>query len=345
MVLRYETLPERIETEDQLEDLLATPNQAVVDDLAKLDGDIMILGVAGKVGPGIARMARQAAPDKKIYGVARFSDATVKAQLEAAGVECLTCDLLDQAKLSQLPKVPNIIFMAGKKFGTTEDPPFAWAMNSYVPGLVANAFPASRIVAFSTLCTLPFAPVAEGGWDESVAPTPLGEYANSCAGRERVLQYFSAQHGTPGRLFRLNYAIDLRYGVLFDVASWVRSGTPIDIRTTHANVIWQGDVNALALRTLLHCTTPSTPLNIGGPEPTSIYWLAHEFAKRFDREPVFSGEPQPECWVNSTAECQRLFGYPVITLPVMIDWVADWISRGMRQLDKPTGYQVRDGRF
>lgn len=344
-MLDFAALPDRIETEEQLEDVMSTPTQAVADDLARLDGDIMILGVAGKVGPTLARMAKRAAPDKRVIGVARFSDPAVRERLESWGIETVPCDLLERDQVAALPQARNVIFMAGKKFGTVEDPPFAWAMNSYVPALVGDTFRESRIVAFSTLCVYPFAPVLDGGWDESVAPTPVGEYANSCAGRERILQYFTGRHGSSGRLIRLNYSIDLRYGVLFDVASWVREGVAIPLETSHASVIWQGDVNAQVLRSLLHCTTPASPLNMGGVEPTSIRWLAREFGKRFGREPIFTGTEQPSAWVNTTAEAQRLFGLPVVPVPTLIDWTADWIGRGMPQLAKPTRYEVRDGRF
>ena len=218
-LLTLDTLPDRIDDVDALEELISRPSQALVDDLARLDGDIMILGVGGKVGPGLARMAKRAAPTKRVVGVARFSDPAVRQRLESWGVETLTADLLDRAAVAELPKIENVVFMAGRKFGTTGDEPFSWAMNLHVPAIVAEAFTGSRIVAFSTLCVYPYAEVMQGGTDEATPPGPPGEYANSCLGRERIFQYFSGRHGTPGRLIRLNYAIDLRYGVLHDVAS------------------------------------------------------------------------------------------------------------------------------
>ncbi len=344
-LLTLDTLPDRIDDVDALEELISRPSQALVDDLARLDGDIMILGGGGKVGPGLARMAKRAAPTKRVVGVARFSDPAVRQRLESWGVETLTADLLDRAAVAELPKIENVVFMAGRKFGTTGDEPFSWAMNLHVPAIVAEAFTGSRIVAFSTLCVYPYAEVMQGGTDEATPPGPPGEYANSCLGRERIFQYFSGRHGTPGRLIRLNYAIDLRYGVLHDVASWVRDGVAIDLTTGHANVIWHGDVNAQVLRAFHHCEVPSAPLNIGGPEASSVRALARAFGRRFDREPVFAGTEAATAWVNDTGLAAGLFGYPVVPLQRMIDWVADWIEREMPAYDKPTRYEVRDGRF
>ena len=339
------TLPPQIADEDSLEELLSRPSRALIDDLQRLHGDILILGVGGKVGPTLARLAKRAAPTKRIVGVARFSDPTVRARLEAWGVETIACDLLDRTAVAALPQFSNVIFMAGKKFGTAADPAFTWAMNTHVPAIVAETFTQSHIVAFSTLCVYPYAPVAEGGWDESVAPEPLGEYANSCVGRELIFQYFSQQHGTPGRLLRLNYAIDMRYGVLYDVARWVLAGEPVPLTMGHVNIIWQGDASAQALRALLHCTTPTRPLNIGGPEATSIRALAYAFAKRFNRNPRFDGSEAETAWINSTAQARQLFGPPIVPPETMIDWTADWIERAMPAYAKPTHFEVRNGKF
>lgn len=343
--LNFETLPELIETEEALEELVSRPTQGLVDDLAEVDGDIVVLGVAGKVGPSLARMAKRAAPHKRIVGVARFSEPQTKAELESHGIETITCDLLDQAAVARLPQIANVVYMAGKKFGTNEDPSFAWAMNTTVPATVADHFRASRIVAFSTLCVYPFGVVAHNGWDESVEPRPVGDYPNSCVGRERAFQYGSRIHGTPGRLIRLNYAIDLRYGVLHDIASWVHRGEPIPIASGHASVIWQGDANAQILRSLKHCTSPTTPLNVGGPEQASVRAIAHAFGRIFGKTPLFEGEEQPTGWVNSTFQAQQLFGYPNVPLARMIEWVAHWVRNDMPIYGKPTRYEVRDGLF
>ncbi|MBC8242230.1 MAG: NAD(P)-dependent oxidoreductase [Alphaproteobacteria bacterium] len=338
-------LPDRIEDVAALEDLLSRPSQALIDDLAALDGDIIILGVGGKVGPCLARMAKRAAPHKRILGVARFSDNAVKQRLEDWGVETLACDLLDRGAVAALPKLPNVIYMAGRKFGTSGDEHFTWAMNAHVPALVAEAFAQSRIVAFSTLCVYPFTDVMAPLSNEDTAPVPIGEYANSCVGRERILQYFSHRFGTPGRLIRLNYAIDLRYGVLFDIANWVYTGQPIDLRAGHANVIWQGDVNAQVLRALGYCETPTRPLNMGGPEQVSVRALAQTFAERFGLTPVFKNQESGMGWHNDTSLASKLFGYPEVPLARMIDWTVDWIERDQPHYDKPTHYEARDGDF
>ena len=344
-LLTAASLPATITDEAALEEFLSRPTPALIDDLAQLDGDIMILGVGGKVGPCLARTAKRAAPDKRVIGVARFSDPDVKQRLQDWGIETMACDLLDRDAVEALPKTRNVIFMAGRKFGTSGDEPFTWAMNTHVPAIVAEAFRGSRIVAFSTLCVYPFASVVHLDCDETTPPGPPGEYANSCLGRERMFQYFSGRYGTPGRLIRLNYAIDLRYGVLFDVANWVRNGEAIDLSTGHANVIWHGDVNNQILRALGHCGTPASPLNIGGPEATSIRAIAQAFGHRFGRKPVYCNQELETAWVNRTDLAARLFGYPVVPLEPMIDWVADWIERDMPRYDKPTKYEVRDGRF
>ncbi|MBP2551118.1 nucleoside-diphosphate-sugar epimerase [Neorhizobium galegae] len=338
-------MPASIESEETLEDLLSTPPSWLSDKLRSLEGDILVLGVAGKVGPTLARMAKRAAPEKKVTGVARFSDADVRRRLDSWGVETVSCDLLDRDAVQALPDAANVVYMAGKKFGTDGDRSFAWAMNTHVPALVAEKYRASRIVAFSTLCVYPFAPIAEGGFGEEVEPGPTGDYATSCVGRERMFGYFSRKYQTPGRLARLNYAIDLRYGVLHDIANWVRTGTPIPLGTGFASVIWQGDANAQILGALAHATVPTSPLNIGGPEHMSVVLAAREFGRRFGKEPVFAGEVQSDGWYNNTLNAQRLFGYPSIPLAVMIDWVADWIERDMPSHGKPTHYEERQGAF
>lgn len=338
--------PASFETEAALEDFLALPTQALIDDMAKVDGDLMILGVGGKMGPTLARLARNAMPaGRRVIAVARFSEPDVRTRLEAHGIETIACDLLDATALNALPKCPNVVFMAGRKFGADANNPLTWAMNTHVPALVAEAFRTSRIVAFSTACVYPFVPVTGQGAAEDLAPSPPGEYANSCVGRERMFEYFSQVHGTPGRLFRLSYAIDLRYGVLADVAQKVWRGEPVDVTMGHVNVIWQGDANAQALRCLAAATVPTSPLNVSGPETTSIRWLAEEFGRRFDKPAQITGTEAPTAWLMNTGEAERLFGYPAVPLSQQIGWVADWIAREQRLYGKPTKFESRDGKY
>ncbi len=340
------SLPKAFLSVEELEDFMTTPSQALVDDLARLEGDIMILGVGGKMGPTLAGLARRAAPGKRIVGVARFTDPEVRAKLERWGVETIACDLLDRIAVGQLPKLGNIVFMAGRKFGTSGDEALTWALNAHMPGIVGEIFNEARIVTFSTACVYPFVSVLNQGATEDTPPNPPpGEYANSCVGRERIFEYFSVKHGAPGRLIRLSYAIDMRYGVLHDVARKVYSGEMLDLSMGHANVIWQGDANAQALRAFHHCTVPAAPLNVSGPEVMSIRAAALAFGRIFGRDPVFAGSEGAEAWLVNTREATRLFGYPLVPLARMIEWVADWIARGMPSYNMDTHYDVRDGAY
>src|SRR4051794_25546705 len=312
MLLTRQTLPKTIPDIAALDDLLCRPTQALIDDLARVEGDIMILGVAGKMGPTLAGLAKAAAPDRRVIGVARFSDAGVKEWLHGRGVETINCDLMDERAIPALPKPPNIIFMAGRKFGAEGDLSLTWAMNAHVPALVAQAFPSSRIVAFSTGCVYPFVPVDGKGSTEDMAPNPPGEYAQSCVGRERMFEYFSRKFATPGRLFRLNFAIDMRYGVLHDIASKILNQTPIDVSLGHVNFIWQGDASAQALRCLAHCDTPTLPINVSGHEILKVRDLAAKLGALLDRDPIIVGSEQPTAWLTDTSQAAKLFGYPVV---------------------------------
>jgi nucleoside-diphosphate-sugar epimerase len=343
-------LPARFEDVEHLEEVMTEPSPGLIADLASVDGDIMVMGVGGKMGPTLARMARRAAPGRRIFGVARFSDRAVKARLEGQGIECIECDLLDRAAIARLPNVgagvKNLVYMAGHKFGASDNAALTWMMNTGVPQMVADIFRGPRTVVFSTACVYPYVPVTGPGAAESCPATPPpGDYANSCVGRERMFEYGSRRWGTPGRLVRLSYAIDMRYGVLHDVASAVFAGRPVDLTMGHADVIWQGDANEQCLRLLAHCTAPTSPINVTGPGHTGVRWLARQFGERFGQAPTFTGTEAPTAWLLDTSQAQRLFGRPRIEIGTLIDWVADWVRRGGPSLNKPTHFSTRDGRY
>jgi nucleoside-diphosphate-sugar epimerase len=329
-----------------LEDFMTRPTPALEADLARTSGDILVLGVGGKMGPTLARMAKRAAPGRRVIGVARFSERGLRGKLESQGVECIACDLLERAALERLPRAPNVVFMAGHKFGAAGNAAFTWAMNVGVPYMVADAFRGSRIVAFSTACVYPYADVGgRGATEDTPTLPPPGDYASSCVGREKAFEYGSLKYGTPGRLVRLEYAIDMRYGVLHDVGAKVFAGAPVDVSMGQVNVIWQGEANEQGLRLLAHCTAPATPINVSGPEVVSVRSLAAEFGKRFGKAPAITGREAPTAWLVDTRAAQKLFGAPRVPLAQMIDWQADWIRRGGESLGKPTHFEARDGKY
>ncbi|MET0713399.1 MAG: epimerase [Mycetocola sp.] len=333
----------------QIEADLSQPTEALIEDVSRLDGDIMVLGVGGKVGPSVAIMARrailEAGVDKKVFGVARFSDPAARSSLEEYGVEVVPADLTDDLELDGLPEARNVIFMAGNKFGTTGNEHFTWMMNSYLPGRVAQRFRDSRIVAFSTLVTYPLADVSLGGSKEIDPSGPIGEYAESCLGRERVFEHFALKNKTPLLIFRLGYSIETRYGVLQEIAQAVHDGDPIPLAMGHASVIWQRDVAEYAIRSLHLASTPPRRLNITGPEIVSIRWLAEKFAARFGTEAIFDGVETGTSYVMDGSSLQAEFGFPSTTLHEMIERVGDWVEASGPTIGKPTKFQLRDGRF
>ena len=328
---------------------MSRPTPEVVEAMGGMAGDLLILGVGGKMGPTLAKLAKRAIDEsdseKRVIGVSRFSVPDLQADLNQAGIETIACDLLNETELQGLPDVPNVIFMAGRKFGSTGNEPLTWVMNTYLPGRVAEKYRNSRIVVFSTGNVYPLTPVSHGGATETHPVDPIGEYAQSCLGRERLFERASNQFGTPLAILRLNYAIDLRYGILLDIAEKVYGEKPVDLTMGATNVIWQGDANAVVLRALMHCQSPAMLLNLTGPEIVSIRWLATRFGEIFGKAPAFEGIEADTALLSNAARSHQLFGYPRISLEQMVRWVAHWVEIGGTSLGKPTKFEVRDGKF
>ena len=342
-------LPTSIADVSTLEALLSDPPQYVVDAMRRLDGDIMVLGVAGKMGPTLARMAQRATDlagvRRRVLGVARFSAPATQADMEGHGVETIQCDLLDEAAVRRLPEAPNIIFMAGRKFGSTGLASLTWAMNCYLPAIVCRRFSTSRIVAFSTGNVYGLSRAGTHGSAEDDRPRPVGEYAMSCLGRERIFEHFSDVDGVRAVLLRLNYAVEMRYGVLVDLARRVAAGETIDVSMGYFNVIWQADANAMALAALTHAASPPLVLNIAGPEELSVRGACEALARRTGRRVAFAGAEAPDALLSNGARGWDLFGRPRVDAAQLIEWTADWVARGGASLDKPTHFESRDGRF
>lgn len=335
---------------DELDEALSRPTPGVLEALRAIDGDFIVLGAGGKMGPTLARMLRRGldeigAPNRRVRAVSRYSSPTAAADLQRHGVETIACDLMDRAAVGSLPDAPNVIFMAGQKFGTADAPELTWVMNSLVPALVAERYPHSRTVVFSTGCVYPLMPASGRGAREDDPLTPPGEYANSCVGRERVFGHFAKQNGTPTLFFRLCYAIDLRYGVLMDVAQKVAAGLPVDVTMGAAHVIWQGDANARAIQSLAHAVSPPVALNVTGLERVSIRALAETFGDRLGKPARITGTEGASAWIWDAARSYEWFGPPTVSLDEMIEATARWLEQGGETIGKPTHFEVNDGDF
>jgi hypothetical protein len=339
----------KIKTESELEELLSRPDQETVSAMAALDGDLLILGAGGKMGPSLARLARRAADEagakKRVIAVARFTNSAVLSELAALGIETITGDLLDPGTLDRLPDIPNVVFMAARKFGTEGGEHLTWAMNTYLPGLVAERYRDSRIVAFSTGNVYPLRPFVDGGALETTPVAPVGEYAQSALGRERMFEYGSTRWGIQVVILRLNYAVELRYGVLVDIGRAVFERRPIDLCMPYVNVIWQRDANSWCLRSFAHCQSPPLILNITGPETLSVRELALEFGRHFGIDPILSDAEGASALLSDITKARGLFGSPTVRPVQMIEWIANWIREGGAMLNKPTHFQTRDGKF
>ena len=341
--------PENIENEQQLEELLSKPTAEVVDLFKTLDGDIIFLGIAGKIGPSIARMAmracKEAGVSKRVIGVSRFRNEQEKSQIESFGIETICGDLLEPDFVHSLPKVKNVIFLAGMKFGSEDNLSLTWAMNTYVPAMVTTHYKDSRIVAFSTGCVYPLVPIESGGSLEIDKPVAIGEYAQSCLGRERMFEHGSIKYGTPVSLIRLNYSVEMRYGVLVDVASKVKNDQEVDLAMGYFNVIWQGDMNVSSLLSLSQCTSPAKIINLTGNEILSVRQVAFEFGKLFGKKPKYSREEAPTALLSNASLSHSLFGEPKVSTVQLIKWVANWMNHENRLLNKHTHFEVRDGKY
>jgi uncharacterized protein YbjT (DUF2867 family) len=340
--------PDAVRDEEQLDELLSRPSSADVAFARTLTGDVVVLGAGGKMGPSLARRVRRsldaAGAPRRVLAVARFSEPGLETRLARDGIDTIACDLLDPAQVARLPGAPNVLFLAGRKFGSTGRPDLTWAQNVIVPSIVAPHFAESRIVVFSSGNVYPVVPASSTGSTETDGVDPVGEYAQTCVGRERVFEHAASERGTPSVLFRLFYAVDLRYGTLVDLARKVHAGEPVDLRASHVNALWQGDANSYALRALSLCESPPRPLVVTGPEVVSVRDAAKAFGRRFERPVRFVGKPGPAL-LGDPSHCESLLGPPEVTLARLLDWVAAWVEQGGRSLGKPTHFEATDGRF
>jgi len=338
-----------VESVQDLEQRLSEPSEADRTFMRGLEGDILILGAGGKMGPSLAKLAKRAAEEarvrKRITAVSRFTSEAARRDLEASGVEVVACDLLNPAEVGQLPRCENVLYLAGRKFGSTGRPDLTWAMNAIAPALAAYHYRQSRVVVFSTGNVYGFRDVASDGSRESDAVSPVGEYAQSCLARERIFEYHSNEYKTECLIFRLNYAVDLRYGVLVDIARKVHSGEPVDVTVPAFNAIWQRDANSYALRALGLCASPPRILNVTGSETIAVREVAQSFAAQFGRKCKLEGQEGSSALLSDASLCHSLLGPPSVSLSMFKEWVADWVMRGGENLEKPTHFEVVDGSY
>jgi nucleoside-diphosphate-sugar epimerase len=334
--------------ESTLEECLTAPSDRDIAAALQLDGDVLLLGAGGKIGPSLAarmsRAIRSAGLQHKVIAVVR-KDREGVFRKPSEPVQVVEADLLDPKAIDSLPDAPNVVYMVGRKFGSTGDLPLTWATNVWIAGLAAQRFRHSRIVAFSTGNVYPFVSVDRRGANEDTVVAPVGEYAQSTLARERIFEYFSNTYQTPVLLFRLNYAIDLRYGVLLDICEKVISGEPIDLTTGFVNVIWQGDANSYCIRSLPLCDSPARILNVTGLKPLSVREVALRFGHHFSKKPNFVGTEAASALLSDSTRCVDLLGEPEIGEDQLIEMTADWVSAGGVTLGKPTRFERRDGSF
>lgn len=333
----------------ELDQLISEPNEATIEAVSQQNGDFAVLGAGGKMGFHHCMMLRKAleasGQDRKVYAVSRFSSVRDRSDFEKIGCNVLAADLSDPEQLNKLPDVPNVFFLAGVKFGTAHDPQLLEKMNVQMPRMVAERFQKSSIVALSTGCVYSFVSPESGGSVEEDQTDPPGDYAISCKGREDAFVSAGQNYGTQSALIRLNYSIDLRYGVLVDIAQKVKSGIPVDVSMGYVNLIWQGDAIQHILQSLKHVSNPPNILNITGPQIHKVRDLAEGFAQRFGNEAKITGDEAPTAWLNNPSKSHKLFGKPKVSIDTMMDWVADWLKSDGELLGKPTHFETRDGKY
>ncbi|MBW8042520.1 MAG: NAD(P)-dependent oxidoreductase [Planctomycetes bacterium] len=331
--------------ESGLEEILSEPTEATRKVVAALNGDVVVLGAGGKMGPTLAMMLKKASNGKNIYAVSRFSDKAVKTKLEDAGIKTIEADLLDESQYCELPKVENVFYLVGMKFGVTDNQPLTWALNSFVPGLAARHYQNARIVAFSTGNVYPLVDLNSGGASEETAPEPVGEYAQSCLGRERMFQYFSQLYGTPVTLVRLNYANEPRYGIIVDLTLKILNDKPIDLTMGTVNLIWQRDANDYIIQAISLAKSPPAILNVAGPNAVPIRQLAKLIGKELNKEPKLISQEAQTALLSNASYCFSVFDKPKTTLEEMVSVIVKWVASGKKILNKPTKYDIRDGKF